>query len=248
MTCARCFKELEDGSAFCRFCGAAVGAAPSVPRITRIPAEGQVGGVCAGLAAYFDADVTLIRLAWVILSIVPGLLLGGVLVYAVCWILLPVATLDERRAVPRTTTDAIGRRSPDRRRLRWAGGVSRPRLHHRPHPQCGAGDLPRRVHRRGDRLSDRMDGHPRESGAVACREPIREAPNPFRNERARVAAVHSARMSSPQHRHVRDVLGTAQQVCEAGARHLLKSFWNRPRLMRAQPASGRGWSRGDAGR
>ena len=48
MTCARCFKELEDGSAFCRFCGAAVGAAaPPVQRIARIPATGQVGGVCA---------------------------------------------------------------------------------------------------------------------------------------------------------------------------------------------------------
>lgn len=112
MTCARCFKELEDGSAFCRFCGAAVGAAaPPVQRIARIPAEGQVGGVCAGLAAYFDADVTLIRLAWVILSIVPGLLLGGVLVYAVCWILLPVATPDERRAYrgPRLTRSVADR-------------------------------------------------------------------------------------------------------------------------------------------
>ena len=98
MTCARCFKELEDGSAFCRFCGAAIGAAPPIQRMTRIPEEGQIGGVCAGLAAYFDADVTLVRLAWVILSIVPGLLLGGVLVYAVCWILLPVATPSERHA------------------------------------------------------------------------------------------------------------------------------------------------------
>src|SRR5688572_15782042 len=97
MTCARCFKDLEDGSVYCRFCGAAVGAAPRVRRLTRIPEEGRIGGVCAGLAAYFDADVTLIRLAWVILSIVPGLLLGGVLVYAICWVLLPVATRGERR-------------------------------------------------------------------------------------------------------------------------------------------------------
>src|SRR5688572_28867822 len=97
MTCARCLKDLEDGSAYCRFCGAAVGTPPRVRRLTRIPEEGQMGGVCAGLASYFDADVTLIRLAWVILSIVPGLLLGGVLVYAGCWMLLPVATPEERR-------------------------------------------------------------------------------------------------------------------------------------------------------
>jgi phage shock protein PspC (stress-responsive transcriptional regulator) len=52
-----------------------------------------------------DADVTLIRLAWVVLSIVPGLLVGGVLVYLVCWILLPVAAPAERYAFrgPRLT-------------------------------------------------------------------------------------------------------------------------------------------------
>jgi len=117
MTCARCFKEVEEGSAFCRFCGAAVGgsAGRTIPRerrrITRIPEEGQLGGVCAGLASYLDADVTLIRLAWVILSIVPGLLLGGMLVYAVCWILLPIATPEERRAYrgPRLTRSVTNR-------------------------------------------------------------------------------------------------------------------------------------------
>jgi phage shock protein PspC (stress-responsive transcriptional regulator) len=111
MTCARCFKELEDGSSFCRFCGAALGAAPRVIRITRIPEEGQIGGVCAGLAAYLDADVTLIRLAWVVLSIVPGLLLGGILVYAICWMLLPVAAPQERRVYrgPRLTRSVADR-------------------------------------------------------------------------------------------------------------------------------------------
>jgi phage shock protein PspC (stress-responsive transcriptional regulator) len=111
MTCVRCHKELEDGSSFCRFCGAAVGTAPPAHRITRIPEEGQLGGVCAGLASYLDADVTLIRLAWIILSIVPGLLLGGVIVYAICWILLPVAAPEERRVYrgPRLTRSVADR-------------------------------------------------------------------------------------------------------------------------------------------
>lgn len=121
MTCARCFMELEDGSAFCRFCGAAVSSQPQVRRITRIPEEGQLGGVCAGLAAYLDADVTLVRLAWVILSIVPGLLLGGILVYAVCWILLPVARPAERHLYrgPRLT-----RSIADRQIAGVCGGVA----------------------------------------------------------------------------------------------------------------------------
>jgi phage shock protein C len=105
MTCARCFKEIEEGSSFCRFCGAAVGTAPRAPRVTRIPEQGKIAGVCAGLASYLDTDVTLIRLAWVALSIVPGLLLGGLIVYVVCWILLPVASPDERHVYrgPRLT-------------------------------------------------------------------------------------------------------------------------------------------------
>jgi phage shock protein C len=96
MTCARCLKDLEDGSSFCRHCGAAVGAAPQARRLVRIPEEGRIGGVCAGIASYCDTDVTLVRLAWIILSIVPGLLLGGLIAYAACWVLLPIATPSER--------------------------------------------------------------------------------------------------------------------------------------------------------
>src|SRR5262245_48292615 len=123
MTCARCFKEIEDGSSFCRFCGAAVASTPrpAARRLIRVPEEGQIGGVCAGLADYFDADVTLIRLAWVILSIVPGLLLGGALVYAVCWILLPTATPGERHLYrgPRLTRSVT-----DRQLAGVCGGVA----------------------------------------------------------------------------------------------------------------------------
>ena len=103
MTCARCLKELEDGSSFCRHCGGAVyggavGAAPQAKRLVRVPEEGRLGGVCAGIALYFDTDVTLIRLAWVALSIVPGLLLGGLVAYAACSVLLPIAAPRERQA------------------------------------------------------------------------------------------------------------------------------------------------------
>jgi phage shock protein C len=103
MTCARCLKDVEDGSAFCRFCGASITAAqpdPAAPpkRLVRIPEEGRVGGVCAGIGSYLDADVTLVRLAWVILSVAPGLILGGLIAYVACWILLPAATPANRHS------------------------------------------------------------------------------------------------------------------------------------------------------
>ena len=57
----------------------------------RLLSEGKIAGVCAGLADYLDADVTFVRLGWVALSIVPGLLIGGLLAYVVAWLFVPEA-------------------------------------------------------------------------------------------------------------------------------------------------------------
>ena len=94
MTCTRCGKDIETDSAFCRHCGATAGrAAPTGPRrLMRRSAQGRLGGVCAGLADYFDTDVTLVRFAWVILSIVPGAIVGGLVAYVVAWMVMPDAT------------------------------------------------------------------------------------------------------------------------------------------------------------
>ena len=69
----------------------------SPKRLFRYSLDGRVAGVCVGIAQYLDTDVTLVRLAWIILSIAPGLLLGGVIVYVACWILVPEAGPGERQ-------------------------------------------------------------------------------------------------------------------------------------------------------
>src|ERR1700694_1179962 len=61
-------------------------------RLFRKPASGRIAGVCSGIAEYLDTDVTAVRLAWVILSIVPGGLIGGVLAYLAAWIIMPQST------------------------------------------------------------------------------------------------------------------------------------------------------------
>ena len=49
--------------------------------------EGRVvAGVCAGLAAYFGVDPTLVRLAFVLVTLFGGL---GVLFYLCAWIVIP---------------------------------------------------------------------------------------------------------------------------------------------------------------
>lgn len=101
MTCAKCQREIESESSYCRFCGASVGPEEPARRFVRLPEDGKIAGVCAGLAAYFDADVTIVRLVWVILSIIPGVFIGGLVAYIAAWILTPVASPQEHRVLGR---------------------------------------------------------------------------------------------------------------------------------------------------
>jgi phage shock protein PspC (stress-responsive transcriptional regulator) len=79
-------------------------------RLYRRPSTGRIGGVCAGIAEYLDSDVTLVRLAWVLLSIVPGAFVGGLLAYLAAWLIVPdadqPASTDERpKRLTRSTAD-----------------------------------------------------------------------------------------------------------------------------------------------
>ena len=57
-------------------------------KLFRIKGEGSMlGGVCAGLAEYFDIDVTLVRLLFVIALITP---VPALIPYVVMWVIMPV--------------------------------------------------------------------------------------------------------------------------------------------------------------
>ncbi len=47
-----------------------------------------IGGVCAGIAEWFGWDTTIIRIAYVLLSIISAGL-PGFLVYIILWIVMP---------------------------------------------------------------------------------------------------------------------------------------------------------------
>ncbi len=61
-------------------------------RLFRLPSSGRIAGVCAGIADYFGVDVTVVRIGWVVLSVVPGGFVGGVLAYLAAWFIMPVGT------------------------------------------------------------------------------------------------------------------------------------------------------------
>ena len=80
-------------------------------RLTRRPEQGKIAGVCEGLAEYMDIDVTLVRLAWVCLTIVPGMIIGGLLAYGVAWVIMPpaegVPVVPAGRRLRRSRTDRM---------------------------------------------------------------------------------------------------------------------------------------------
>ena len=57
-------------------------------RIFRNPDDQIIGGVCGGLAAYFNVDTLWIRLIWILLFIVGG---TGLLLYLILWAIIPEA-------------------------------------------------------------------------------------------------------------------------------------------------------------
>lgn len=78
-------------------------------RLIRSRRDRTIAGVCAGLADYFDVDVVFVRAAWVVFSIVPGAVIGGVLAYIAAWVLIPEGTdaagAPAARRLTRSTTD-----------------------------------------------------------------------------------------------------------------------------------------------
>lgn len=106
MQCQSCHKELAEGTKFCSSCGAqqvgvagtqGIGSIPPVKRLMRSSRDKKIGGVCAGLAEYFDLDPTIVRVVWLLAILFGG---TGLLVYLILWIVLPQAPLTNAVTVP----------------------------------------------------------------------------------------------------------------------------------------------------
>ena len=46
----------------------------------------KIDGVCAGIAAYFNLDPTVVRIAWILFVALGG---SGILAYILCMIIMP---------------------------------------------------------------------------------------------------------------------------------------------------------------
>ncbi|MBN2773608.1 MAG: PspC domain-containing protein [Prolixibacteraceae bacterium] len=63
-------------------------------KLYRDPDHKVIGGVCGGLAAYFNMDPVIMRLIFVFLFLINGL---GLLVYIILWIAVPEAKTTAQR-------------------------------------------------------------------------------------------------------------------------------------------------------
>ena len=48
--------------------------------------NGMLGGVCEGIANYFGIDPTVVRVAWVVVSLFYGI---GIILYIALWLIAP---------------------------------------------------------------------------------------------------------------------------------------------------------------
>lgn len=65
-------------------------------KLTRSLKGRMIGGVCAGLADYFDIDVSLVRLIFVGITLITALV-PMVIFYLLAWIIIPAKTANEEK-------------------------------------------------------------------------------------------------------------------------------------------------------
>ena len=91
MYCNACGKDIAEDSRFCSYCGNVVGLRPTPRKLMRSHSERKIAGVCAGLAQYFDLDVSLVRILCIFITLATGVC-PGVVTYLLAWIIIPQET------------------------------------------------------------------------------------------------------------------------------------------------------------
>jgi len=88
MYCNACGKAIAEDDRVCSQCGKLVGVPTTPKKLMRVRAEKKIAGVCAGMAQYFNLDVTLVRILWFFITVATGVC-PGIVTYLLAWIMVP---------------------------------------------------------------------------------------------------------------------------------------------------------------
>jgi phage shock protein C len=103
MYCNYCGKVIQDDANVCAYCGVRVGASLARTKLMRPRIGRKIAGVCLGFAEYFDIDVTLVRVVWLIVACMTGI---GLFSYPIAWVIMPEEPLSLPAPVVGTQTAA----------------------------------------------------------------------------------------------------------------------------------------------
>src|SRR5437899_12173011 len=100
--------QVEPGDRYCCQRGKGTGSGSTWParaserRLTLSTRDKKIAGVCAGFARYFDVDVTLVRIVWLILVFAPPG--AGLIGYLLAWLIMPK---DQEPAVTTSVSSTV---------------------------------------------------------------------------------------------------------------------------------------------
>lgn len=86
MYCNHCGKVIPDDAVLCPYCGKHLSGVVAHRKLVRPRTGRKIAGVCLGFADYFDLDVTLVRIVWLLCALFG---LTGVVAYVAAWIIIP---------------------------------------------------------------------------------------------------------------------------------------------------------------
>lgn len=84
--CPYCAETILADAVKCRFCGSTLERDRFLQGWTRKRRHGKIAGVCSGLAVQFALPVTILRLAFIVLTFFGG---WGIVIYLALWFIMP---------------------------------------------------------------------------------------------------------------------------------------------------------------
>ncbi len=89
-------------------------------RLYRSNTNRILGGVCGGIAEYFNIDPVIVRLIWIVITVFYGL---GILIYLIAWVIIPQSPEGNSPAPQGGSTSALSLNRRGREALAIFGSI-----------------------------------------------------------------------------------------------------------------------------